>query len=103
MNYKGQRALVTGASSGIGAVFARELARRGADLVLVARSQDKLAALADDLSASFGIAADVAVADLAAPSAANDLAADLRRRDLQIHILVNNAGFGLFAQLHQAD
>jgi uncharacterized protein len=103
MNYKGQRALVTGASSGIGAVFARELARRGADLVLVARSQDKLAALADDLSASFGIAADVAVADLAAPSAANDLAGDLRRRDLQIHILVNNAGFGLFAQLHQAD
>ncbi|MCI4675889.1 SDR family NAD(P)-dependent oxidoreductase [Candidatus Mycolicibacterium alkanivorans] len=103
MNYKGQRALVTGASSGIGAVFARELARRGADLVLVARSADKLAALADELSASFGVAADVAVADLAAPSAADGLAADLRSRDLQIDILVNNAGFGLFAQLDQAD
>jgi uncharacterized protein len=103
MDYKGQRALVTGASSGIGAAFARELARRGADLVLVARSQDKLTALADELSASFGVAADVAVADLANPSAADDLAAELRGRDLQIDILVNNAGFGLFALLHQAD
>jgi uncharacterized protein len=103
MNYSGQRALVTGASSGIGAAFARELARRGADLVLVARSQDKLSALADELHASFGVAADVAVADLAKPSAASDLAAELRRRDLRIDILVNNAGFGLFALLQDAD
>jgi uncharacterized protein len=103
MNYKGQRALVTGASSGIGAAFARELASRGANLVLVARSQDKLAALADELSASFGVAADVAVADLAAPAAAESLAAELRGRGLQIDILINNAGFGLFSQLHQAD
>lgn len=103
MNYEGQRALVTGASSGIGAAFARELASRGTDVVLVARSQDKLTALADELRSSFGVAADVAVVDLAEPSAAADLAAELRRRDLQIDILVNNAGFGLFALLHQAD
>jgi uncharacterized protein len=103
VDYKGQRALVTGASSGIGAAFARELARRGANLVLVARSQDKLTALADELSASFGVSADVAVADLAKPSAANDLAAELRGRNLPIDILINNAGFGLFAPLHQAD
>ena len=64
MNYNGQRALVTGASSGIGAAFARELARRGTDLVLIARSPDKLAALADELSASFGVATEVAVANL---------------------------------------
>src|ERR1700751_4159939 len=90
MNYKGQRALVTGASSGIGAAFARELASRGANLVLVARSQDKLAGLADELSASFGVAADVAVVDLAAPAAAESLAAELRGRGLQIDILINN-------------
>ncbi len=103
MNYKGQRALVTGASSGIGAAFARELARRGADLVLVARSRDKLTTLADELNRSFGVTADVAVADLARPSAAAELAADLSGRNLQIDILVNNAGFGLFAPLGQAD
>jgi uncharacterized protein len=103
MEYKGQRALVTGASSGIGTVFARELARRGADLVLVARSEGKLAALADELSASYGVTADVAAADLAKPSAATKLAESLLARDLQIDILVNNAGFGLFAPVHEAD
>jgi uncharacterized protein len=103
MEYKGQRALVTGASAGIGAVFARELARRGADLVLVARSQGKLAALAEELSDSYGVAVDVVAADLAKPSAATELAESPRARDLQIDILVNNAGFGLFAPLDEAD
>ncbi len=103
MEYKGQRALVTGASSGIGAVFARELARRGADLVLVARSEGKLAALADELRGSYGVAADVAAADLAKPSAAAELAESLLARDLQIDILINNAGFGLFAPVYEAD
>ena len=103
MEYKGQRALVTGASSGIGAVFARELARRGVNLVLVARSGKKLAALADELSASYGVAADVAVTDLAKPSAASELADSLLARDLQIDILINNAGFGLFAPVYEAD
>src|ERR1700756_5363588 len=101
MNYKSQRALVTGASSGIGAAFARELASRGSDLVLVDRSRDKLTALWDDRSTSYGVAADVVVADLAKPSAASHLAAELG--DRQIDILVNNAGFGLHALLHQAD
>ena len=103
MDYKGQRALVTGASSGIGAVFARELARHGADLVLVARSEAKLAALAEELRGSYGVAADVAAADLAKPSAAAELVSSLQTRGLQIDILVNNAGFGLFAPVQQAD
>jgi uncharacterized protein len=103
MDFKGQTALVTGASSGIGAVFAKELAKSGANLVLVARSQDKLAALANELNSEFGVTADVAIADLAQPEAATQLAHDLQRRDLQIDILVNNAGFGLFASLDQAD
>jgi short-subunit dehydrogenase len=103
MDYKGQRALVTGASSGIGAAFARELASRGANVVLVARSRDKLTALATQLRAEFGVTADVAVADLAEPSAANQLASELSSRGLQIDILINNAGFGLFDLLHEAD
>src|ERR1700675_4443566 len=103
MIYKGQRALVTGASSGIGAVFARELASRGADLVLAARSKDKLHALAAQMNREYGVAAEVAVADLARPSAAEDLAAELFSRDLQIDILVNNPGFVFFAHLDQAD
>ncbi len=103
MIYKGQRALVTGASSGIGAVFARELASRGTDLVLVARSEDKLSALAAELHREYGVAAEVAVADLAGPSAAENVAAELSSRDLHIDILVNNAGFGFFAPLDQAD
>jgi hypothetical protein len=103
MNYKGQRALVTGASSGIGAAFARELAGRGANLVLVARSRDKLNALAHELTTTFGVTADVAVADLAEPSAANELASELSSHGLQIDILINNAGFGLFARLDEAD
>jgi len=101
MKYKGQRALVTGASSGIGAAFARELASRGSDLVLVARSRDKLTAFGDELSTSYGVAVDVVVADLAKPSAADHLAAEVG--DRQIDILINNAGFGLHALLHQAD
>jgi short-subunit dehydrogenase len=103
MNYKGQRALVTGASSGIGAAFVRELASRGADLVLVARSGDRLTALAAELSREYGVRADVAVADLARPSAAEALASELSSRGIQIDILVNNAGFGFFAPLVQAD
>jgi short-subunit dehydrogenase len=103
MDYNGRRALVTGASSGIGAAFARELASRGANVVLVARSGDKLAALADELSGEFGVTADVAVADLADPSAVTVLAAELASRGLEIDILINNAGFGLFAPLHEAD
>src|SRR5258708_6750191 len=103
MDYKGQRALVTGASSGIGAAFARELASRGANVVLVARSRDKLTALATQLRAEFGVTADVAVADLAEPSAANQLASQLSSHGLQIDVLINNAGFGLFDLLHEAD
>jgi short-subunit dehydrogenase len=79
------------------------LASRGANVVLVARSRDKLTSLATQLRAEFGVTADVAVADLAEPSAANQLASELSSRGLQIDILINNAGFGLFDLLHEAD
>ena len=86
-------ALITGASSGLGEVFARKLAARGYDLILVARREDRLKALADDLHAKHGTNCELIVADLA-----ND--ADLARVEQRIRaasnleFLVNNAGFG---------
>ena len=85
-------ALITGASSGIGAALARCFARDGHRLVLVARSEDRLRALADALHAEHGTRADVLPADLARPGAAAALAAALRRKRRRIDVLVNNAG-----------
>lgn len=96
------RALVTGASSGIGAAFARALAARGDDLVLVARGTGKLEALATELVAQHSIKADVISTDLARPEAAGALAAELQARGIAVGTLINNAGFathGLFAEL----
>jgi hypothetical protein len=84
-------ALVTGASSGIGAVFADRLAASGHDLVLVARDGDRLRGLADRLSARYGGRADVLVADLTVPAALAEVEA---RCAAGLTILVNNAGFG---------
>jgi short-subunit dehydrogenase len=103
MEFKGCRALVTGASSGMGEVFARELARRGADLVLAARSRGKLEELASELRASAHVTVHVEVADLSEPGAGQALADRLAEQDLRIDVLVNNAGFGLFGPLHEAD
>lgn len=101
IEFKGTRALVTGASSGIGEVFARQLAARGADLVLTARSEAKLEAFAAQLR-SGGNSVDVIAMDLSAPGAGTKLAAELAARDLRIDVLINNAGFAQFAPLHEA-
>lgn len=103
MNFKASWALVTGASSGIGEVFARELAQRGASLVLVARSQDKLEELAQELRGSFQVSVEVLAYDLSEPGAGAGLAARLSERGVQIDVLVNSAGFGLFGPLHEVD
>jgi len=87
-------ALVTGASTGIGAVFAEVLAARGHDLILVARSQDKLDALAAKLRADTGRVVTVIAADLVAPQAAESLAKKVASLKLEVHLLINNAGFG---------
>jgi uncharacterized protein len=84
--------LVTGASSGIGEELAKCFARHGHRLVLVARSADKLRALAAELKAAHGTEVTVLPADLAVPGAADKLAAALRRKGLEIEVLVNNAG-----------
>jgi short-subunit dehydrogenase len=102
-------ALITGASSGIGAALARCFAREGHRPVLVARSADKLQELAHALHAEFGVSAVVLAADLARPGAATALATSLRRRRIAIDVLVNNAGIleqGQFVRIparrHQA-
>src|SRR3984957_7564507 len=84
-------ALVTGASSGIGATYADRLARRGHDLVLVARDKDRMAVIADRLRRETGVSIDVLPADLTEPA---DLArVETRLRDdARIGLLVNNAG-----------
>ncbi len=84
-------ALITGASSGIGATYADRLARRGHPLVLVARDAARLAALAARLAAETGVAVDVLAADLTDPSGLAAVEARLRD-DARIGLLVNNAG-----------
>ncbi|WP_149085101.1 MULTISPECIES: SDR family NAD(P)-dependent oxidoreductase [Microbacterium] len=88
-------ALITGASAGLGAEFARQLARRRADLVLVARSEETLSSLAAELRSEWGVAVEVLGADLSEEDGVERLAARLRDRDDPIDLLVNNAGFGL--------
>ncbi len=95
-------ALVTGASQGIGAEIARELARRGHRLVLVARSRDKLDALAEEIAAAGGHA-DVLAADLSDRSARAVLPARLIKLGVTIDILVNNAGFSTMGRVSEAD
>jgi short-subunit dehydrogenase len=91
-------ALVTGASSGIGAAIAAELASRGYSLALVARREERLRSLAAELASDHGIDADVVACDLADPAERNRLMDELRVRGRAVELLVNNAGFG-----HQAD
>lgn len=98
--YQDRWALVTGASAGIGDAFSRALAVRGMSLVLVARREDRLWELADRLAREHGTQTEVIPGDLGAPGAARSVwerAADGR----SIHLLVNNAGFGLQGRFDQ--
>jgi short-subunit dehydrogenase len=87
-------ALVTGASSGIGEAIARELASRGHGLTLVARREERLRALADELNREHGVRADAVGADLGDAAARERVAGEIAARGLNVEILVNNAGFG---------
>ncbi|TQL01957.1 hypothetical protein FBY24_1020 [Cellulomonas sp. SLBN-39] len=94
IDYTRQTVVVTGASAGLGAEFARALAARGAALVLVARREDRLAALADELRTRHGVAVTVLARELDRPDAGRALRAELEARGIVATGLVNNAGFG---------
>jgi uncharacterized protein len=94
--YAGKTALITGASSGIGAAFARALAARRMNLILVARSQAKLRALADELAGQQAIHTEVIAADLSREGAAQEILAQTDQRRRTVDLLINNAGFATF-------
>ncbi|MFF2846435.1 SDR family NAD(P)-dependent oxidoreductase [Streptomyces sp. NPDC058001] len=96
-------ALITGASSGLGAEFAAQLAARGHDVVLVARSRDRLEALAERLRTTCGVRAHVVAQDLTAPDAARRIADALAERRISVGVLVNNAGFGTCGRFEEID
>lgn len=96
-------ALITGASSGIGLELAHIHAEAKGDVILVARSKDKLEALGQELENKHGIKAHIFVSDLSKDQAAEQLYADVKAAGLEVDYLVNNAGFGGHGLFHERD
>ena len=96
-------ALITGASMGLGAEFARLFAANGHDLVLTARSADKLAAVKREMEGLHGASVRVIVADLADPRAPHAIFDEISAAGIQVDALVNNAGFGMYGVFHQSE
>ena len=96
-------ALVTGASAGIGGAIARELAARGHGVVLVARRQDRLEALAQELSGAHGVRAEPIACDLTKERDRNRLPGRISELGLEVEVLINNAGFATGGPFYEAD
>jgi short-subunit dehydrogenase len=95
--------LVTGASGGIGADIARELARRGHAVALVARRKQRLDELAEELESEYGVRTETISADLAKPASRSRIQGRLTELGLDVDILVNNAGFATGGAFHESD
>lgn len=95
--------LITGASSGIGEVFARKLAARGDNLLLVARSEDKLISLCNELGRMYDTRAQYFTTDLSERDAPARLFEETQKRELEIDFLINNAGFGSMGDFARLD
>ncbi|WP_136468843.1 SDR family NAD(P)-dependent oxidoreductase [Flagellimonas onchidii] len=94
-------ALITGASSGIGKELARIHAERNGDLIIVARRQEKLNELKSELEQKFAVKVLTIVKDLSNPDAPKEIFEEIQQKGIQIHYLINNAGFGLRGKFHE--
>ena len=101
--WAGKWALVTGASAGIGWALAEQLAAGGANLILTARRTDRLNQLAADLSGKHGVKTETFAADLTHRDAPREVYAFTTGRRIEVELLVNNAGFGVFGYSHEND
>lgn len=101
--YAERWAFITGASSGIGAEFARVLAARGMHLFLTARRRDRLEALASELHTRHGTRCEIATADLTDPAAPQRLVEEAAQRGIAVELLINNAGFGFVGTVEETD
>lgn len=95
--------LITGASAGIGYELAKVCARHGHNLVLIARSEDRLRGLAGDIQSAYGVSVQVIAKDLARPGAAAEIAAELQRAGTRIDHLVNNAGMDVYGYFSETE
>jgi short-subunit dehydrogenase len=99
--WRGKWALITGASAGIGWEMAKQLAAGGTNLILTARRADRLQKLAAELSAQHQVQTEVFVADLVRPETPGEIHALTTRKNIEVELLINNAGFGAFGYSHE--
>ncbi|MTD59561.1 SDR family NAD(P)-dependent oxidoreductase [Amycolatopsis pithecellobii] len=102
-DYRAQTVLVTGASSGIGAAYAKALAARGSNLVLVARRAERLTSMADELRRTHNVRVEAISFDLSHPEVGNELRKAVADRGVEVTSLINNAAFGTFAPFADED